>query len=609
MTSSGPSPSAASSSAPSVWSSWRESIARQRVADRESRRAPRSSPASATTGGYCSAATARSPPSSTKSAPPCPPPSGWWTTSTSSRTSLNEVRTDLPPGFYRQLPTLVEGPLRDAPRAVGLAWAYVEHTDSRFESASLQRFVGAFQRVEPLLICELWAVPIALRLTLLENLRRLAEEIVAGPRARASRRTGSPTASSGRAAGRRRSPRLRAPGRRGAGPRLRGAARPAPPRPGPRHHAGPRLARAAARRRGHVGRGARARGASAPGRRQRHRAERHHEPARDGDLRLARVLREREPGRPHPPRRERVRRDGLRHARPLPQGHRGSGARLRARARLEVARAALALVARPSARRRGPRLLPDLARAGPRLEAALGYRVRLRQHLVARLRGLGDLELSRVHRHRDGASSSACPSSTRRSRASPTGLLGAARPPRALPRLGRGHRAGEPRGDGACSRRAPCRASPCRGGVPPGPQDPGGGAHPPRQRGADRRAGAPARHPLSGQRRRGARLRDPLRLDRRRRADGARRRAAARRRARRHRRAESPARARRGRRAALLPAAPPARLERDRGPLDRLGAQARQAPRAEPAPARRHGHDVHRLRRGSRCARPRACGT
>jgi len=97
---------------------------------------------------------------------------------------LNEVRTDLPPGFYRQLPTLAEGPLRDTPRALGLAWAYVEHTDSRFESAPLRRFVGAFQRIEPLLISELWAVPIAVRLTLLENLRRLAEEIVEGRAAR-----------------------------------------------------------------------------------------------------------------------------------------------------------------------------------------------------------------------------------------------------------------------------------------------------------------------------------------------------------------------------------------------------------------------------------------
>ena len=63
---------------------------------------------------------------------------------------------------------------------VGLAWTLVAHTDSRFDPVALQRFVLAFQREQPLLISELWAVPIALRLTLVENLRRLAEEIVEG---------------------------------------------------------------------------------------------------------------------------------------------------------------------------------------------------------------------------------------------------------------------------------------------------------------------------------------------------------------------------------------------------------------------------------------------
>ncbi|HZV94825.1 MAG TPA: glucoamylase family protein [Candidatus Nitrosocosmicus sp.] len=93
---------------------------------------------------------------------------------------LNEIRTDLPPGFYRQLPRLGEGPFNGSPRVVGLASTLVAHTDSRFDPLSLQRFVLAFQRVQPLLMSELWAVPIALRLTLVENLRRLAEEIVEG---------------------------------------------------------------------------------------------------------------------------------------------------------------------------------------------------------------------------------------------------------------------------------------------------------------------------------------------------------------------------------------------------------------------------------------------
>ncbi len=97
---------------------------------------------------------------------------------------LNEIRTDLPPGFYRQLPTLEEGPLAGAPRALELAWTFVAHTDSRFDPATLQRFILAFQRAEALRLSELWAVPIALRQILIENLRRLAVEIVESRAAR-----------------------------------------------------------------------------------------------------------------------------------------------------------------------------------------------------------------------------------------------------------------------------------------------------------------------------------------------------------------------------------------------------------------------------------------
>src|SRR5260370_2658244 len=93
---------------------------------------------------------------------------------------VRQVREDLPPGFYRQLPKLAEGPLQGYPRVLGLAWAFVAHTDSRLEPETLQRFVRGFQGVQPLTIGELWAVPIALRIVLLDHLRRLAERIVAG---------------------------------------------------------------------------------------------------------------------------------------------------------------------------------------------------------------------------------------------------------------------------------------------------------------------------------------------------------------------------------------------------------------------------------------------
>ncbi len=91
---------------------------------------------------------------------------------------LREIRDDLPPGFYRQLPKLASGHLQDYPRVFGVAWAFVAHTDSRFDPELLRRFVTAYQRVQPLTIGELWAVAITLRVVLVENLRRLAERIV-----------------------------------------------------------------------------------------------------------------------------------------------------------------------------------------------------------------------------------------------------------------------------------------------------------------------------------------------------------------------------------------------------------------------------------------------
>ena len=60
----------------------------------------------------------------------------------------------------------------------GIAWAFVAHTDSRFDPDLLCRFVQAYQRVEPLTIGELWAIAITLRIVLVENLRRLADRIV-----------------------------------------------------------------------------------------------------------------------------------------------------------------------------------------------------------------------------------------------------------------------------------------------------------------------------------------------------------------------------------------------------------------------------------------------
>src|SRR5580698_8707738 len=99
---------------------------------------------------------------------------------------LREIRDDLPPGFYRKLPKLSAGPLEGYPRVYGVAWAYVAHTDSRFDPEILRRFIAAYQRIQPLTIGELWAMAITLRVVLVENLRRIAERIVRSRAARAA---------------------------------------------------------------------------------------------------------------------------------------------------------------------------------------------------------------------------------------------------------------------------------------------------------------------------------------------------------------------------------------------------------------------------------------
>ncbi|WP_150047963.1 GH36-type glycosyl hydrolase domain-containing protein [Methylomonas rhizoryzae] len=91
---------------------------------------------------------------------------------------VSDIHVDLPESYARELPKLAEGVLAGYPRVYGIAWALVAHTDSRFTPELLTLFVRAYQGVEPLTLGELWAIPITLRVLLVENLRRLAVSIM-----------------------------------------------------------------------------------------------------------------------------------------------------------------------------------------------------------------------------------------------------------------------------------------------------------------------------------------------------------------------------------------------------------------------------------------------
>lgn len=97
---------------------------------------------------------------------------------------IRTAKRHLPEGYSTQLPQLLNGPSAGRPRVYDIALAAIAHGDGRVDRESLTRFIAAYQTVAPLNLGELWAVPIMLRLALIENLRRVGMGIAAGRRDR-----------------------------------------------------------------------------------------------------------------------------------------------------------------------------------------------------------------------------------------------------------------------------------------------------------------------------------------------------------------------------------------------------------------------------------------
>ena len=92
---------------------------------------------------------------------------------------IRTAQKHLPKGYSRELPRLANGSSVGLPRVYDIALETISHGDGRVDSESLSRFVASYQGVTPLTLGELWAIPIMLRLALIENLRRVAARVIA----------------------------------------------------------------------------------------------------------------------------------------------------------------------------------------------------------------------------------------------------------------------------------------------------------------------------------------------------------------------------------------------------------------------------------------------
>ena len=92
---------------------------------------------------------------------------------------IRTAKRHLPKGYSQGLPRLLNGPSAGLPRVYDIALETISHGDGQVDPESLRSFVAAYQIVSALKLGELWAIPIMLRLALIENLRRVGVRIAA----------------------------------------------------------------------------------------------------------------------------------------------------------------------------------------------------------------------------------------------------------------------------------------------------------------------------------------------------------------------------------------------------------------------------------------------
>ncbi|MEP7071179.1 MAG: glucoamylase family protein [Verrucomicrobiota bacterium] len=94
------------------------------------------------------------------------------------------VRRHLPEQYSRELPRVKNGASTGRLRVYDIILELIAHVDAQVDTDSLSAFVAAYQTVVPLKLGELWAIPIMLRLALIENLARITTGLAQGRRDR-----------------------------------------------------------------------------------------------------------------------------------------------------------------------------------------------------------------------------------------------------------------------------------------------------------------------------------------------------------------------------------------------------------------------------------------
>ncbi len=95
-----------------------------------------------------------------------------------------QIPVDFPKEYQRTIPALQKGELQKMPRVYELVLNYLNYTDNVVDTESLSRYLHSYQEREPLMQGEIWAIPIMIRLNLIEKLAEKASRILLRKRVR-----------------------------------------------------------------------------------------------------------------------------------------------------------------------------------------------------------------------------------------------------------------------------------------------------------------------------------------------------------------------------------------------------------------------------------------
>lgn len=95
-----------------------------------------------------------------------------------------DIKNNMPESYYKDLPIMNKGVMKGYPRIYYIAVEMVSHTDGRVDEDIIKTFISEYQKNTVISIGELWALPIMIRIALIQNISKITERIAFAQRER-----------------------------------------------------------------------------------------------------------------------------------------------------------------------------------------------------------------------------------------------------------------------------------------------------------------------------------------------------------------------------------------------------------------------------------------